>query len=50
MDIEELITPGSVVANLRVANKRQALQELARRAAALINVDEHRIFETLLER
>lgn len=50
MEIQELITPGSVVANLRVANKRQALQELARRAATLTNVDEHRIFETLLER
>ena len=50
MEIQELITPGSVVANLRVANKRQALQELAKRAAALTRMDEHRIFETLLER
>ncbi len=50
MEIWDLITPESVIAKLRVANKRQALQELARRAAALIDEDEHKIFETLLER
>ena len=50
MEIYELLTPAGVVANLRVANKRQALQELARRAAALTEQDEHKIFEALLER
>ena len=50
MEIYDLITPASVIANLRVATKRQALQELARRAAALTHLDEHKIFETLLER
>lgn len=50
MEIWDLITPESVIAKFRVANKRQALQELARRAAALIGEDEHKIFETLLER
>jgi len=50
MEIWDLITPESVIAKLRVANKRQALQEIARRAAALIDEDEHKIFETLLER
>lgn len=50
MEIYELLTPAGVVANLRAANKRQALQELARRVAALIGQDEHKIFETLLER
>ncbi len=34
MEIDDLITPASVVASLRVSGKRQALQELARRAAA----------------
>ncbi len=36
MEITELITPESVVPNLRVANKRQLLQELAKRAAPLV--------------
>jgi nitrogen PTS system EIIA component len=50
MEISDLIVPESVIAKLRVASKRQALQELARRAAALLGEDEHKIFETLLER
>lgn len=50
MEISDLIIPESVIANLRVTNKRQALQELARRAATLLGEDEHKIFETLLER
>jgi nitrogen PTS system EIIA component len=50
MEIYELLTPSSVIANLRVTTKRQALQELARRAAAAIGQDEHKIFEILLER
>lgn len=50
MEIYDLITPASVVPNLRAANKRQALQELARRAAALAKLDEHKVFETLWER
>lgn len=50
MEIHELLIPAGVIANLRVANKRQALQELARRVAALSGQDEHKIFETLLER
>ena len=50
MEIYDLITPASVVPNLRAANKRQALQDLARRAAALAKLDEHKVFETLWER
>jgi PTS system nitrogen regulatory IIA component len=50
MDIGDLITPGGVIANLRVANKKQALQELARRAAPVVGRDDHTIYETLLER
>jgi PTS system nitrogen regulatory IIA component len=50
MEITDLITPSSVVANLRVANKRQALQELARRAAPLVGADEATIFDTLMTR
>ena len=36
MEIADLITPRSVVAQLRALNKKQALQELAKRAAAMI--------------
>ena len=50
MDIAELITPQSVIASLRPANKRQLLQELARRAAPLVSLDEKLIFDTLMER
>lgn len=50
MEITELLDPSGVIANLRGTSKRQALQELARRAAAITGRDEHRIFETLWER
>ena len=50
MDIDDLITPASVIANLHVAGKRQALQELARRAAQLTGQDEREIFEVLWQR
>jgi PTS system nitrogen regulatory IIA component len=50
MEISDLITPAAVVAHLKAANKKQALQELAAKAAAITNLPERRIFETLSER
>lgn len=50
MDIAELITPQAIVPNLRVATKRQLLQDLAKRAAALAGLDEKTVLDTLLER
>src|ERR1700745_3012350 len=50
MDIADLITPRSVVAQLRAANKRHALQELARRAAAMSGSNERTIYDVLIER
>lgn len=50
MEIYDLITPKSVVAALRVTSKKQALQELARRAAPICGLDERHIFDVLLER
>jgi PTS system nitrogen regulatory IIA component len=50
MEIADLITPASVFASLRLSGKKQALQELARRAAPLVGRDERSIFEVLLER
>ena len=50
MEISELLTPRSVVAQLRVTGKKQVLQELARRAAATTGINERRIYEVLSER
>jgi PTS system nitrogen regulatory IIA component len=50
MDIADLIDPEGVVANLRVTSKKQALQELAKRAAELTEQPERAIFEVLIER
>jgi len=46
----ELITPASIIASLRASNKKQALQELARKAAELTGQHERTIFDVLLER
>jgi PTS system nitrogen regulatory IIA component len=50
MEIADLITPKSVIAQLRVTNKKQALQELAKRATALTGADERAIYDVLVER
>lgn len=50
MEITDLLDPSGVIPNLRVASKRQALQELAKRAASLSGQDESKIFERLWER
>ena len=50
MEIAYLITPRSVVAQLRATNKKQALQELAKRAAALTGIQERTIYDVLIER
>ncbi len=54
MDIGDLISPAAVVANLKVTTKKQALQELAKRAAETIGaragIGEREIFDVLLER
>jgi nitrogen PTS system EIIA component len=50
MEIVDLITPKSLIANLRATSKKQALQELARFAAGLTGEQERAIFEVLLER
>jgi nitrogen PTS system EIIA component len=50
MDISDLILPESVVANLRVTSKKQALQELAKKAADITGQPERALFEVLMER
>ncbi|RMD88426.1 MAG: PTS IIA-like nitrogen-regulatory protein PtsN [Alphaproteobacteria bacterium] len=50
MDIDEIIAPAAIMPGLKAASKRQALQELAARAAKLTGIDERQIFNVLLER
>jgi PTS system nitrogen regulatory IIA component len=49
-DIADLVTPRSVIAQLRAPTKRQVLQELARRAAAMTGLPDRRIYDALAER
>src|ERR1700694_3190373 len=50
MTITDLVAPEAVLPALKVNNKKQALQELAARAAALTGQNERSIFEGLLQR
>lgn len=50
MDIADLITPSAVVPNLRATSKKQALQDLAKKAADLTGLQERAVFDVLLER
>lgn len=50
MEISDLISPEAVVANLKATSKKQALQELARRAADVSGLGERQVFDTLMER
>src|SRR5689334_16612360 len=50
MNLGDLITPEGVIASLKAKNKKQALQELSKKAAELTKLDARQIFETLLQR
>ena len=50
MDIADLLRPEGVLPRLKAANKKQALQELAARAARITGAHERAIFDVLLER
>lgn len=50
MEIGDLIKPECVIANLKATSKKQALQELARRAADLTGQTEKAIFKRLTDR
>jgi PTS system nitrogen regulatory IIA component len=50
MEIVQLLSPDGVIAHLKVTSKKQALQELASRAARLCGLPERVIFDTLIER
>lgn len=50
MEINDLITVECVVSGLKVTSKKQALQELSKRAAEITGEHERAIFDVLMER
>ncbi len=50
MDLADLIAPEAVIPALKAKTKKQALQEVAQKAANLTGLDQRDIFETLLQR
>ena len=50
MDLSDLISAEAVLPSLKVNSKKQALQAVAERAAALTGLEEREIFDTLLQR
>lgn len=50
MEIADLLDTEGVIAKLPATSKKQALQELAKRAAQITGVHERTIFDILLER
>ena len=50
MEISEIISPASILANLKPSSKKQLLQDLADVSAQKTGMDGQAIFETLLER
>jgi PTS system nitrogen regulatory IIA component len=50
MDLSDLISAEAVMPSLKANSKKQALQAVAEKAAALTGLDEREIFETLVQR
>ena len=50
MEISDLIQPHTVFADLKATSKKQALQELARRATTVTGCSERDILDVLIER
>jgi nitrogen PTS system EIIA component len=50
MALTDLVVPQAVVPSLRVSNKKQALQELAARAAAICGRNDREVLEVLMQR
>ena len=50
MEITDILKPDCVLANFKASSKKQALQELAQRAADITGAQERAIFDVLLER
>src|ERR1700689_5611297 len=50
MPLTDLVAPNAIIPALKVNNKKQVLQELAARAAALTGENEKTIFDSLMQR
>lgn len=50
MDLADILAPDAVIHSLEVTCKKQALQELAERAASLTGLEQRDIFDALLQR
>jgi PTS system nitrogen regulatory IIA component len=50
MDLGDLISPDAIFPALKAKNKKQALHELAQKAAGLTGLEERSIYDTLLQR
>src|SRR5216110_198842 len=50
MPLTDLVAPNAIVPALKVNGKKQAIQELAGRAAKLTGQNERLVFETLMQR
>ena len=50
MEIDDFVLPEAVLTDIKATSKKQALEELSRRAAKLTGLHERAIFDVLLER
>ena len=50
MEINDILSPDAIIPSLRVTSKKQALQELSKKAADLTGLPERTIFDVLIER
>jgi PTS system nitrogen regulatory IIA component len=50
MDLGDLISPDAIFPALKAKSKKQALHELAQKAAGLTGLEERSIYDTLLQR
>lgn len=50
MEIADILVPEGVLPHLKVTSKKQALQELSRKAADVTGLGQREIFDVLLER
>jgi len=50
MPLTDLVAPNAIIPALKVNGKKQAIQELAARAAKLTGQNERQIFDTLMQR
>ncbi len=50
MDLDTILTAQAVIPNLKASSKKQALQELARKASSLTGLAQREVFDVLLER